>query len=270
MGGFISIDCGLTETSGYISPLDNLTYVSDNGFIDSGVNGQIDPTRIGGGSYNVFYTVRSFPNYTRNCYQLPATVGTKYIVRAAFFYGNYDSLNEVPSFDLYFGADLWDTVNLTNDTKFLTELVVQAETCFLYVCLVRTCHGTPFISSLKFRPLPQDMYAPANSSLSLALKTFLRIDVGATTYTWYSNDRFDRIWTPDNGAFGTLYRTSKPVTESGDPIFGLPSVVMQTAVYSRNEILVNWTGGLDEGLFLVLEFADVVPQAGGRSRKMKL
>ncbi|XP_049934471.1 putative leucine-rich repeat receptor-like protein kinase At2g19210 [Nymphaea colorata] len=270
--GFISIDCGLSETHSYINSYDNLTYVSDDGFIDSGVNGRIDPTTsIGKGSNEAYYTVRSFPNYKRNCYQLPATVGTKYILRAAFLYGNYDRLNTIPSFDLYFGADFWDTVNLTsNDQSFRPELVVQAESNYLFVCLVNTGRGIPFISGLKLRPLNPDMYAPANSSLSLALKTVKRVDVGANNYTVYPDDRFDRIWEPNYNSYGTPYSTNETVSESGDPMFGMPSVVMQTAVYSKDKILVNWPGGVDDSFYLYLEFADIVRPVGRQPRQMQV
>ncbi|XP_031488035.1 putative leucine-rich repeat receptor-like serine/threonine-protein kinase At2g19230 [Nymphaea colorata] len=269
--GFISIDCGLNDTATYINQLNNLTYVSDDGFIDSGMNGLIDPTSIGKGSNKVYFTVRFFPNYKRNCYQLPATVDTKYIVRATFLYGNYDGLDTPPSFDLHLGVNVWETVNLTDNNKpFWTELVVQAEARFLYVCLVNTGHGTPFISSLKLRPLPQNMYAPANSSLYLALKTFRRVDLGAKQPSWYPTDRLDRIWESNYDGYGTPYITSLPVTESANLMFGLPSVVMQTAVYSPDEIRVNWTGGVDDRFHLFLEFADVVPPTAGGSRTMKV
>ncbi|XP_031487919.1 probable LRR receptor-like serine/threonine-protein kinase At4g29180 [Nymphaea colorata] len=249
----------------------NLTYVSDDGFIDSGVNIQIESGGLTSGTNKGYYTVRSFPNYTRNCYQLPATIGDKYIIRASFLYGNYDGLNTLPSFDLYLGVNFWDTVNLTdNNTPFRPELVVQAEASYLFVCLVRTGNGTPFISYLKLWPLNADMYAPANSSLSLALKTFMRVDAGTTTETAYPDDRFDRIWSPDYDGYGTPFNTTETVSESGDPMFGMPSVVMQTAVYSKDVILVNWTGGVDDMFYLYLEFADVVRPANAQSRLMNV
>jgi len=43
--------------------------------------------------------VRSFPQYS---------------IRASFYYGNYDNLNEPPQFDLHFVANVWDTVMFTN------------------------------------------------------------------------------------------------------------------------------------------------------------
>ncbi|XP_031488582.1 putative leucine-rich repeat receptor-like serine/threonine-protein kinase At2g19230 isoform X2 [Nymphaea colorata] len=179
--GFISIDCGLTETPSYTNvESDNLTYVSDDGYVETGVNMPLlDPNAIDGKTNKVYKTVRSFPNATRSCYHLPATVGSKYLLRASFMYGNYDGLNSPPSFRLYLGVDLWDTVTLASATHAVrSELVTQAVASVLYVCLVRTGGGTPFISSLKLRPLPSTLYAPANSSI--ALTTFRRVDVGAT------------------------------------------------------------------------------------------
>ncbi|XP_031488922.1 probable LRR receptor-like serine/threonine-protein kinase At1g07560 isoform X2 [Nymphaea colorata] len=114
------------------------------------------------------------------------------------------------------------------------------------------------------------MYAPANSSLSLALKTFKRVDVGANDETGYPEDRFDRIWEPEYDGYGTPNSTTETVSESGEPLFGMPSIVMQTAVYSKDEILVNWTGRVDDMFYLYLEFADVVRPADPQSRRMNV
>ncbi|CAN6441419.1 unnamed protein product [Victoria cruziana] len=224
--------------------------------------------------HRVYNTVRYFPNYTRNCYNLPATRGTKYryLLRASFMYGNYDRLNRPPSFNIYLGVDFWDTVRLDNSTHhYRSELVAVATSTAFFVCLVNTGNGTPFISGLKLRPLTENMYAPANSSQ--ALMTYKRIDVGGNSNTSirWPDDRFDRRWDPGYGAYGTPKSTQQKVTEDGQDglFFGLPMLVMQTAVYSP-EIIVNWTGAQDNSFYLFLYFADVVNVADGQRREMKV
>ncbi|KAF3773540.1 hypothetical protein EJ110_NYTH55108 [Nymphaea thermarum] len=126
VAGFVSIDCGLTESPSYVDENDKLTYVSDDGFVDSGVSVQVDPELKEGTKQ--YQTVRAFPNYTRNCYYFQATIGVRYFIRAAFMYGNYDGLNSPPNFDLYLGVDLWDNIKLDNVThRYWSEIIVQAD-----------------------------------------------------------------------------------------------------------------------------------------------
>ncbi|KAF3776999.1 putative LRR receptor-like serine/threonine-protein kinase [Nymphaea thermarum] len=286
----LSLGGAQTETPNYTNvQSDNLTYVSDDGYVETGVNmALLDPNALDGKTNKVYKTVRSFPNATRSCYHLPATVGSKYLLRAAFMYGNYDGLNSPPSFRLYLGVDSWETVTLANATHVVrSELVTQAVASVLYVCLVRTGGGTPFISSLKLRPLPSSLYAPANSSI--ALTTFRRFGptriqrsdyrpalednpgsapVYGITKHRYPADSFDRIWEFDYNSYGSPRSTNDSVTEFLTPTFGTPSAVLQTAVYAPGEIVVSWPGGVESAFFLTLEFADVVPPSSGKRRRL--
>ncbi|CAA6672835.1 unnamed protein product [Spirodela intermedia] len=127
-----------------------------------------------------YANVRSFPDGTRNCYTLrPLVRGAKYRVNAEFLYGNYDGLGRPPTFDLYLGVNLW-------------------------VCLVNTGNGTPFISALKLRPLP----------------------IPCTP--WYPADPYDRLWHPVTlGRRISTNATVNPVDGYG---FVAPEAVMKTAV----------------------------------------
>ncbi|KAJ3678994.1 hypothetical protein LUZ61_021158 [Rhynchospora tenuis] len=112
--GFINIDCG--ETSG--TTFQGILYVSDDSYIDTGENHNIDPTYPS--STNQARTLRRFPNGTRNCYTLwNVTKGEKYLVRATFLYGNYDGKQTVQTsspiqFDLYIDVSFWRRVNITD------------------------------------------------------------------------------------------------------------------------------------------------------------
>lgn len=183
--GFVSIDCGLLEGSNYTDPITGIRYVSDADIADSGTINNISSSYVTGDLIQQFLTVRSFPDGPRNCYTLrppKSKFRTKYLIRARFFYGNYDGQNQVPTFDLHLGADKWDTITLDGaSTPYSTEMIHVLSSDFLHVCVVNTGGGTPFISALELRLLNEDglfgMYTTVNGSLQL----FGRINVGSTS-----------------------------------------------------------------------------------------
>ncbi|TVU19668.1 hypothetical protein EJB05_35831, partial [Eragrostis curvula] len=88
--GFISIDCGLAGSS-YVEDDTKLSYVPDAAFVTDGAgeNHNIPPHFITPQLQRILQNVRSFPNGTRNCYTLgPLISGNKYLIRAAFMYGD--------------------------------------------------------------------------------------------------------------------------------------------------------------------------------------
>ncbi|KAF3785106.1 hypothetical protein EJ110_NYTH29077 [Nymphaea thermarum] len=172
--GFLNIDCGLPANSTYKSEI-NLDYVADSKFIKNGIIKQLPNINLP----KIYQTLRYFPDHKRNCYGLPVTQGTNYLVRASFMYGNYDGSNMSPSFKLYLGVDLWETVTLQNATHmYWTEIFGSAVTGNMSVCLVNTSTGVPFISGLELRPLTGADGYKVNATSSLV--TFQRIDVGGT------------------------------------------------------------------------------------------
>ncbi|KAL5757679.1 hypothetical protein ACOSP7_020290 [Xanthoceras sorbifolium] len=228
--GFISIDCGLPENSGYTDEKTGIDYASDVNFIENGV------------SYNIssdhhtlekpFLTVRSFPEGIRNCYTLKPVRGDfKFLIRASFMYGNYDGLSKVPRFDLLLGADVWDSVELADASTIVTKEILHVpQTDYVYVCLVNTGLGTPFMSSLELRPLRSSIYKPLSGSLLL----YLRWDVGSTTNERirYKDDIYDRIWSPYSRSDWTPISTSLPVEPGND--YQQPLAVMRTAAIPAN------------------------------------
>ncbi|XP_049931464.1 probable LRR receptor-like serine/threonine-protein kinase At1g05700 [Nymphaea colorata] len=131
--GFLSIDCGVPDGSTYTSDI-GLYYVSDDEFIDSGVNKQIDAALKN--IPKIYQTLRYFPDYKRNCYTLPVDQATSYLVRAYFMHGNYDGMasNAALSFDLYLGVDFWETIKLDNATHmYWTEFGSRANTTTMSV-----------------------------------------------------------------------------------------------------------------------------------------
>jgi Malectin-like domain len=178
--GFINIDCGLPSNTSYVDSFTGLTYVSDNQYIDTGLNGKTSSQYpVNKNMYKNLETLRSFPNGTKNCYTMtPVTKGAKYLVRATFYYGSYDNANNIPRFDLYFGVNYWVTIDIPRlDYWVAYEIIAIAPANSIQVCLVNTGFGTPFISALELRPLSSTLYELANSTQSLSL--YSRENVGS-------------------------------------------------------------------------------------------
>lgn len=183
LSGFISIDCGLPEKSSYTEKTTGINYISDAKFIATGVSKSISPAEKITHQQQLSY-VRSFPSGVRNCYRINVTSGTKYLIRASFYYGNYDGLNEVPQFDLHLGANLWDTVKFPNASlTTISEIIYTSPLHFIQPCMVNTGTGTPFISAIELRTLSNNTY-DTNSAKSILLR-LQRFDLGSITNLEY-------------------------------------------------------------------------------------
>ncbi|TVU20518.1 hypothetical protein EJB05_36730, partial [Eragrostis curvula] len=232
--GFISIDCGIPEGSSYVDPVTKLTYVSDAGFTDAGVNRNVSAEYIDPMAYAAReFNVRSFPGAApRSCYTLGSlTPGSKYLIRAGFMYGNYDGLGRPPAFDLHLGVNFWTTMNITGpNSPVIAEVIAVVPDDFVQVCLVNTGAGTPFISGLDLRPLKNTLYPQANATQGLVL--FARRDLGPrSSGVRYPDDRYDRAWTSwmEQDMWSEISTTEKMQSSAG-LYFDVPSAVMQTAI----------------------------------------
>jgi hypothetical protein len=262
--GFLSIDCGLPTNSSYVDPGTNLTYLSDEQFIDTGVNFQISNSLP-----RVFQTVRSFPTGIRNCYTIRSlTPDFKYLIRATFIYSNYDNLNRPPMFDIYLGVNFWDTVNA--DSPFYPEIIVKSTTAdYLQVCLVNKNLGNPFISALHLRQLNSKLYQEANANQSLILVR--RADLGERKSSnsflsfRYPQDKYDRWWFAET-LNGTIEISSNSTIEA-DPD-ETPSVVMQNAATtSSTQQPLNLYCSVDDKsstYYWIFHFYEIQPSSTGQ------
>lgn len=147
-----------------------LYYTTDKSYIKTGVNKDVLlNTSI---TESQFMNVRTFPTGGRNCYTLrpiqTRDAKAKQLIRARFMYGNYDSKNTLPQFDLYLGVNLWDTINFTDSTSVVTKELLHIPTSNMtYICLVNTGHGVPFISALELRVILRAVYADPTASVAL-------------------------------------------------------------------------------------------------------
>ncbi|KAJ4787499.1 Leucine-rich repeat protein kinase family protein [Rhynchospora pubera] len=256
---YINIDCGIASDTSYVDSLTGLTYVSDYQYIDTGSNNNVASKYAVDEDYTDLQTLRSFPINIKSCYTLtPVTEGLKYLVRATFYYGNYDKKGKPPKFDLYFGVNFWSTVDIsTSDDFYPYEIIAIAPANYINVCLVNTGHGTPFISVLELRPVNNTPYQ-ANSMQSLNM--IYRTDIGSN-YTHalrYPQDSLDRLWFSWTDASWTTLSTTSSI-DGFD--FEVPSLVLQTAAVPsspRGSIDISWsTSDKSTTFFTVLHFSEI-------------
>lgn len=235
MLGFISIDCGLPENSNYTEKFTGINYISDAEFIDTGVTKSISPAENITHQQQLHF-VRSFPSGVRNCYKINVNIGLQYLIRASFYYGNYDNLNDPPQFDLHFGPNIWDTVNLLSNTSRITikEIIYIPSKDYIQPCLVNTGNGTPFISAIELRILNNDSYI-RESIKPVVLSLFRRYDLGSITNLEYryKDDVYDRIWSPYESS-SDWRRLSTSLSNDDQTDYKPPAIVMSTAITPVN------------------------------------
>ncbi|KAK1354976.1 putative leucine-rich repeat receptor-like protein kinase [Heracleum sosnowskyi] len=270
--GFISIDCGIPGNSNYTDNTTGINYVSDSQFTDAGESKTILPIHRTSSLERQFLTLRSFPQGTRNCYTLkPAQgPGNRYLIRAQFMYGNYDSKGVTPQFDLHLGVEKWDTISFNKTTsQELSEIIHVPTSEYIHVCLVNTGHGTPFISSLELRYFNNSMYTAEFGSLQL----FARLDFGETFGSYrYKDDIYDRKWDSIRYINSTLVYNFETWTYVGG--FKVPYKVMTTAIApdnSSNPLRLPWTPLNASDQFLIfLYFSEVQTLQRNQTREFDI
>ncbi|XP_050874077.1 probable LRR receptor-like serine/threonine-protein kinase At1g05700 [Lathyrus oleraceus] len=270
--GFISIDCGLPEHSSYASTSTGINYISDAKFIDTGVT-KIIPPPLGNTILQQLQYVRSFPSGVRNCYRINVTNGTKYLIRASFYYGNYDNLNEPPEFDIHFGPNAWDTVKFINLSRITSsEIIYTPSLDYIQPCLVNTGKGTPFISVIELRTLNNKAYVIY--SPKSVLSVLFRYDMASITNLEYryKDDVYDRVWFPFKWDAMKKLSTDEDVLNSDS--FEPPSIVMSTAVTPFNAsapIQLFWdSDDVNDQYYFYMYFNEVEKLAENETREFNI
>uniref|UniRef100_A0A1D1ZCT3 Uncharacterized protein At1g24485 n=1 Tax=Anthurium amnicola TaxID=1678845 RepID=A0A1D1ZCT3_9ARAE len=186
---WLSIDCGASTES---FDDDLLTWETDDEYIFTGMNIDVSHSQ----TRKEMNTLRFFPAGKGNCYVLPWSSEDKVLLRAGFYYGNYDSLSKPPTFDLQFDGFRWATVVTTSgEDPIYHEAVYTPKKAVINVCLINTGNGVPFISSLEVTPWPSDLYRFMTGNLGFYLRS--RTNFGADEdirYGLISGDIYNRIW----------------------------------------------------------------------------
>ncbi|XP_056176534.1 putative leucine-rich repeat receptor-like protein kinase At2g19210 [Syzygium oleosum] len=237
--GFISIDCGAPNS--YPDDKNGIYYEPDAGFVDSGTDMQVSTQVI-----DILYehqskNLRAFPNGTRNCYTLTPDKGkgNTYLVRADFWYGNYDGKNQTPAFDLHIDVNYWTTVN--SSSWIYKEIIYTPPRDYIQVCLVNTGLGIPFISALELRLLDNSTYQ-INSG---ALVSNGRYNLGSINTYRHPEDVYDRIWAGQTySKLLSVSNTTAIVTSTSNDAYKVPPEVLMTATQVQNvadPLSLSWT-----------------------------
>ncbi|KAM7277639.1 hypothetical protein ACFE04_004773 [Oxalis oulophora] len=247
----LHIDCGATNETN-ISYSGIIKWVTDEYYIEKGQNNMV----VSSNNFSTMNTLRYFPIDKKSCYKLPADyAGHTVLLRAGFYYGNYDGFNKPPSFDLEVDGNLWANVvtSGSEDVPVFYELIYRTVRDNVSVCLVRTSDDIPIISSLEGVLVYDDSYTKMASNTALHLHS--RINYGANKSIEKLIDiyaeQFLREWTSvemteyinismDYIPDGYVFRENEP-----------PWPVMATAIQAKN---------FTDSIYLTVDFLDQTQQ----------
>ncbi|XP_031485631.1 putative leucine-rich repeat receptor-like serine/threonine-protein kinase At2g19230 [Nymphaea colorata] len=254
---FLSIDCGSSSKS--YTDNNNITWVNDGAYVRTGTTGTatvpLNPPMA---------ALRYFPAGKKNCYSISGVPkGSKVLVRATFYYGNYDGLSSPPAFDLQFDGNHWVSVETKLRAVIFAETIYATKGENISICLARTRPGhVPFISSLELRLLDPHVYI-YHDFTSSALITMSRWAFGLSDVVRYPDDNpSDRLWLPvlDGKGFTNLTNSASNINISlyDDP----PAAIFAHAV-TPNETDLSLiemptpTGSAAASFYFTLYFSEV-------------
>lgn len=154
--GFLNIDCG--STISYVDPITGIQWVPDSDYIPelSGQNHQNrPPTDTTYSDLTELKTLRAFDDLrAKNCYALPVKKNSTYLLRASFFYGNYDNTAKPPTFQVSVEATIVENITTSSTGLVYTELFYISQSNVTFLCLLRDASkSTPFISAISLKPV---------------------------------------------------------------------------------------------------------------------
>lgn len=185
--GWINIDCGALKD--YTDPVTKILWVTDAGYINTGVNLEVPNALNVWKGYSELATVRAFnTSGAKNCYSLgPLTPNGTYTVRGTFLYDYYDNAATLPTFQVAIGTTVVANVSFANqyNLRYL-EFTLMATSNTIHYCLLQDQSlSTPFISALTVRPISQAQVdewftntKPSELSRGYIFKTKRRLDFG--------------------------------------------------------------------------------------------
>ena len=149
----MSLDCG--GSNNFTDEI-GLEWSSDNYIL----TGDIATISVANETRKQYKTLRFFPaDDNKYCYTFNVVSRTRYLIRATFLYGNFDSNNVYPKFDISFGPTHWGTIIISDaNTIELQELIFLATEPTISVCLSNAKTGQPFISTLELRQFNGSIY----------------------------------------------------------------------------------------------------------------
>lgn len=172
----VNIDCG---TSGTYVTENFVVWTGDDIYIVNGESHTVQNTNLVLPEIN---TLRAFTTRKKNCYTIQVGKGERVLVRATFFYGDYDKQSSPPTFDLHFDGNYWATVETSSTDYVYYETTYVLKGDYVSVCVALTRPGQfPFISALEVHSLPPPMYEYDNVDQNYPLHLMARNAFGSTT-----------------------------------------------------------------------------------------
>ena len=160
-----------------------IVWTGDDSFISNGLPRAVQTSNS---TSQVMDTLRVFTSRKKNCYSIQADKGGRLLVRASFYYGNYDQKSSPPTFDLQFDGNDWATVQTKIDQVVYYEVIYVVKGDSTSICLAQTKPDQfPFISALEFRSLGSTMYNHVDINHALLLKR--RVAYGTNQTVRYVN-----------------------------------------------------------------------------------
>ncbi|KAJ6682908.1 CARBOHYDRATE-BINDING PROTEIN OF THE ER PROTEIN [Salix koriyanagi] len=263
----VSIDCG---ASGNYTDENSIVWIGDDGFFK---NSESAVVRSNNTVSHVMSTLRVFTSLNKNCYTIRADKGSLVLVRASFFYGNYDKKSLPPSFVLLLDGNYWSTVKTTLDEPGIYEVMYVVKSDTTSICLAQTQpHQLPFISALEFRKLDSTLYANIVDP-NYALYVRARGALGANSTVRFPDDVYDRMWNPARIFSGRVPVTSDAklidVTTAPD---NPPRKVLQNAITTTSGSLTLFPNFPDQdvSLYMNLYFSEVTALDSTQKRSFNL
>ncbi|XP_024927212.3 uncharacterized protein At1g24485 [Ziziphus jujuba] len=256
---FQSIDCGASES--YTDKY-SIKWVGDDDYVRNGESRQV---QFSSSVPNVFGTVRAFPTLRRNCYRVRVDTGERILVRASFYYGNYDRKDSPPTFELDLDGNYWTKVNLT---KYLSLKIVDFEVIYTVrnnatsICLTQTLPGhIPFISTLELRSLAPKMYGLVGPDY--ALFTHKRTALGAYQIIKYPEDGYDREWFPGYGLGSEEVRNEALSIDVSPAPDSPPVAALRNATTANNtmeyiRLVTNLPEDFEVPVYITAYFSEVI------------
>ncbi|RWW25932.1 hypothetical protein GW17_00009709 [Ensete ventricosum] len=275
--GFLSLSCG--GSTSFVDSGNNISWVPDGPYVTAG--NATAANFVQGGS-TAQLPLRFFADSgpgSRACFRLPVGDLSLVLVRPRFVYGNYDGMRRPPVFAVSLGRAIAGFVNLSQADPWVEEFVWTREKgTALPFCLHSVAGGgSPVISSLEVRPLPEGAYGTRSQEFgdNLLRKRF-RINCGyvddeplrsISTVPWtnrYPLDCHDRLWDADEGFSPSHLAAAFHIPVS----FNLtaikenpPASVLQTARVLARKNVLTYNFPLDKlgDYFVALYFAGIMP-----------
>ncbi|XP_074364834.1 putative LRR receptor-like serine/threonine-protein kinase At1g07550 [Apium graveolens] len=222
-----AIDCGNDEI---INIGDNLlVWDADADYTKSGIN-ELVRNKTARDELN---TLRAFPGKSEeNCYNVPImTQRLRYIIRAGFYYGNYDGLSKPPAFNLFINNKKWTTVNTSKNggEPFYEEIIYQNKGSGVFkICLVQIKDGgVPIINSIEMMNIYDELYPKMDTNATYNLVTRINLGGSEVRYNGFNDEIYNRIWSGGVTSYASVsgISNSDPTPENHPP-----SSVMNDAI----------------------------------------